>query len=74
MTVLEQFVSFAKGLSSDRRESVEAALAALMESYSDKYGFTGDELAELDERTGKTDPEFSDPDEITRLLGKPFSA
>ena len=74
MTVLEKFISFAQGLSADRRQSVESALAALMESYSDNYEFTGDELAEIDRRTANSTPELSDPDEITRLFGKPFSA
>lgn len=74
MTVLEKFVSFAKRLPADRLQSVEANLAALMESYSDKYDFTASELTELDRRTNNANPEFADPDDITKLFGKPFSA
>ena len=74
MTVLERFITFAKGLPADRRQSVEDALATLMEAYSDKYEFTGEELAEIDRRVAETDPQFARPDDITGLLGKPFSA
>ena len=74
MTMLDKFVSFAKGLPADRLQSMEATLAALMESYSDGYDFTTAELAELDRRTSVANPQFSKPDEITKLFGKPFSA
>lgn len=73
MTMLETFVSFAKGLPADRLQSVEAALAALMESYSERYGFTDAELNELDRRVAEQKPAFADPAEIAALLGKPFS-
>jgi len=74
MTMLEQFVSFANQLPADRLQSVEANLAALMASYSEKYDFTAAELAELDSRVDKADPEFAHPDDIAKLFGKPFSA
>lgn len=74
MTVLESFVSFAKGLPADRLESVEAALATLMDSYSEQYEFTPAERAELDRRVADPNPAFADPDEITKLFGKPFAA
>ncbi len=74
MTVLEQFVSFAKALPDDRRQSVETALAALMETYSGNHEFADEELAELDRRMAEANPQFSDPAEISRLFGKPFAA
>jgi hypothetical protein len=74
MTMLEKFVSFAKALPSDRLESVEENLAALMVSLSDKYDFTDSELAEIDMRSAKDDPEFSSTNDITKIFGKPFSA
>jgi hypothetical protein len=74
MTMLEKFVSFAKALPSDRLESVEENLAALMVSLSDKYDFTDSELAEIDRRSAKVDPEFSSTNDITKIFGKPFSA
>lgn len=74
MTVLEQFVSFAKALPADRLHSVERALATLMETYSGSHEFTDEELAELDRRMTEASPQFSDPAEISKLFGKPFSA
>jgi hypothetical protein len=74
MTMLEKFVSFAKALPSDRLESVEENLAALMESLSDKYCFSDSELAEIEKRSAIVDPEFSQPGDITKIFGKPFSA
>ncbi|MEY4501101.1 MAG: hypothetical protein RIS52_991, partial [Pseudomonadota bacterium] len=65
-TMLEKFVSFAKALPSDRLESVEENLAALMVSLSDKYDFTDSELAEIDMRSAKVDPEFSSTNAIPR--------
>lgn len=73
MTMLDTFVSFAKGLPADRLQSVEAALAALMESYSEQYAFTDGELSELDRRVAEPKPTFADPAEIATLFGKPFS-
>ena len=74
MTILDKFVSFAEGLPADRLQSVEATLAALMESYSEQYDFTSAELSEIDQRIADSNPQFSNPDEITKLFGKPFSA
>ncbi len=74
MTMLEKFVSFANALPSDRLESVEENLAALMMSLSDKYDFTDSELAEIDRRFAKADPEYSSTNDITQIFGKPFSA
>ena len=50
MTVLETFLSFAKRLPADRLRSVEAALATVMETYSDRHEFTAAELDELRRR------------------------
>lgn len=74
MTMLEKFMAFAKGLPADRLESVEEVLAALMESHSEKYDLTTEQLAEVDRRVAEERPEFSDPKDITKLFGKPFSA
>tara|TARA_R110002126_G_scaffold97987_2_gene227853 strand:- start:5470 stop:5601 length:132 start_codon:yes stop_codon:yes gene_type:complete len=41
-------VAFARDLPADQLESVEQVLAALMESRSEKYDVTADQLAELD--------------------------
>jgi hypothetical protein len=73
MTMLDAFVSFAKGLPADHLQSVEAELAALMESYSERYGFTDGELSELDRRVAEPKPAFADSAEIAELFGKPFS-
>jgi hypothetical protein len=56
MTVLENFIVFASALPADQRESVEEALAALMESLSPKYEFTPAELAEIERRVAESDP------------------
>ena len=74
MTSLEKFISFAQALPADQLESVEASLSALMESLSEQYGFSPDELAEIDRRTANPDPEFSSQASIARIFGRPFSA
>jgi regulator of sirC expression with transglutaminase-like and TPR domain len=74
MTMLEKFVSFANALPSDRMESVEENLAALMQSLSDKYGFSESEQTEIDRRSAIVDPEFSSKSDITKIFGKSFSA
>lgn len=74
MTVIDRFLSFARGLSEDRLESVEEALAALMDSYSERYDFAPTELDEIDRRVAEPRPEYASPQEIEALFGKPFSA
>jgi hypothetical protein len=74
MTVLENFIAFASALPADQRESVEEALAALMESLSPEYDFTPAELADIECRAADPDPRFADPAAITKLFGKPFRA
>lgn len=74
MTVLEKFISFTRELPAERLQSVESALATLMETYSGQHEFSADELAELDRRAAESNPTFSNPDEITKIFGKPFSA
>lgn len=74
MTVLENFIAFASALPADQRESVEEALAALMESLSPEYDFTSAELAEIEGRAADPDPQFANPAAITKLFGKPFRA
>jgi hypothetical protein len=73
MGILESFVSFAKGLTGERRAEVEADLAALMESYSDRYDFRPEELSELDRRLAEPRPKFAAAEDIERIFGKPFS-
>lgn len=73
MTILDSFVSFARGLPADRLQSVEAALAVLMESYSEQHAFTESEMTELDRRVAEPKQVFADPAEIAELFGKPFS-
>jgi hypothetical protein len=74
MTSLEKFFSFAQRLPADQREAVEEALAALMDSMSERFSFSARELAEIDRRAADPAPEFSDPDDIARIFGRPFSA
>jgi hypothetical protein len=53
---------------------VEDTLAALMDSYAERYDFTPDERVELRRRATETDPELSASDDIAKLFGKPFRA
>lgn len=73
MTVLENFIAFASALPADQRETVEQALAALMESLSAEFEFSPAELSELDRRLAVTNPDYADPAAIASLFGKPFS-
>ena len=74
MTMLDKFIAFASALPVDQRESVEESLAALMESMSDRYDLTPDELAETDRRIADPDRKFASPEAIAKIFGKPFSA
>ena len=74
MTMLDKFIAFASALPADQRESVEEALAALMESLSAEFDFTPAELTELERRMAEPNPEFSDSDDMAKLFGKPFRA
>lgn len=74
MTVLEKFLQFAERLPADRLLSVEAALAEIMASHSERYDFSPSELATLDQRVAEEKPAFSNGGDITKLFGKPFSA
>ena len=74
MTSLEKFMSFAQALPADQLESVEASLAALMESLSEQFDFSPPELDEIDRRVANPAPEFSSEAEIAKLFGQPFSA
>lgn len=74
MTVLEKFVAFAEALPSDQRGSIEEAMAAIMATHSGAHGFYEAELGELDRRVAEPKPEYSSPDIVAKLLGKPFSA
>jgi hypothetical protein len=72
MTVLDSFIAFARALPVERREAFEDTLAALMDSYAERFDFTSGELAELRRRAAEVDPELSDPGDIAHLFGKPF--
>ena len=74
MTSLEKFMSFAQALPADQLEAVEASLSALMESLSEQFGLSQQELAEIDRRVANPAPEFSSQAEIAKLFGQPFSA
>lgn len=74
MTILEQFLHFAERLPADHLNSVEAGLAEIMESYSDRYAFTPSEQQMIDQRVAETKPVFSNGENIAALFGKPFSA
>jgi hypothetical protein len=69
MGIIETFVSFAEGLTGQRRKAFEAELAALMETYSDRFEFTPEELAELDRRVAEPKPDYATADEVERILG-----
>ncbi len=64
MTILEKFLHFAEQLPADRLNSVEAALAEIMESYSDRYAFTPSEQQVIDQRLAETKPAFSSSEDI----------
>ena len=74
MTSLEKFISFTRRLPADQLEAVEESLAALMDSMSERFGFSAEELGEIDRRKADPDPEFSNPADIARIFGQPFSA
>jgi hypothetical protein len=73
MTMIEQFIAFARTLPADRLAPVEEALGAIMATWSSEAEFSISEMAELDRRLAKPKPEYSAPDEIAKLLGKPFA-
>lgn len=66
-------MAFAKALPSDRLESVEEVLATLMESYSEKYDLTAEQLADMEKRMAEENPEYASRAAIAALFGKPFS-
>ena len=74
MTILEKFLQFAEQLPIDRLNSVETALAEIMESYSDRFAFTPAEQLMIDQRLAEVKPEFASAEDVSKLFGKPFSA
>lgn len=72
MTILDKFIAFARALPAEGREQMDLALAALMDSYDSRYDFTAEELNELRRRAEETDPQYSDPQDIAEIFGKPF--
>jgi hypothetical protein len=57
-------------VNADKREPVDEALAARMESLSPVYDFTPVELADIERRAADPNPQFADA--ISKPLGKPF--
>jgi hypothetical protein len=74
MTTLEKFISFAKTLDGDQRGSLDAVLTSVMESYSDNYALTEDELAEIDRRVADPNLQLASDAEITAIFGKSINA
>jgi hypothetical protein len=74
MTILEKFLSFANALPAKQLGGVEDALAEIMESYSDRYAFSEAERDIIDQRVAEEHPTFAQPDNISKLFGKPVSA
>ena len=73
MTMIDRFVAFTKGLSGDRLDSIEEALADLMASYSDDDTLSSDELQELGRRLANPRPRYANALNVEKLLGKPLS-
>jgi hypothetical protein len=73
MTVIDQFIAFTRTLPADRLAPIEEALGAIMAAWSDEAGLSSSEMAELDRRLAEPKPEYSPPDDIAKLLGKPFA-
>ena len=74
MSILEKFRHFAESLPIDRLNSVEFALAEIMESYSEAYDFSANEKEVIDQRLTESNPEFADRADVAKLFGKPFTA
>jgi len=60
MTILEQFVAFAEGLSPEQRSEIEDFLASIMDADSSEFALTADELAEIDRRVASPRSEWVD--------------
>ena len=73
MTLIDQFVAFAKALPMNRRAPVEEALGSIMATYSGDTDFNAAELAELDRRLTEPAPGYASTSDIADLLGKPFA-
>ena len=72
MTVLDNFIAFARALPAGRRQEVEDSLAVLMDSFNARFDFSGEEMDDLLRRANETDPAYSDPADLTKIFGKPF--
>ncbi|QGN54787.1 hypothetical protein [Novosphingobium sp. Gsoil 351] len=68
MSILEKFVAFAEALPDERRAEIDEILAAIMDSDDPEFGFTPDELAELDRRMADPDPQYADPAEVEAVF------
>ena len=68
MSVLEKFIAFAEALPADRRREVESILAEIMDSDSPEFGFTPEEIAELDRRCADEPEELIDEDVVRARL------
>lgn len=74
MSVLDQFITFAKAFPADRRAPLDEAMGAIMATYCDAHEFSVAEMMELDRRVAEPRPEYSTPETIASLLGKRFGA
>ena len=72
MTIIDQFVKFAREMPAKERESLEATLAALMNTYSGQFEFALEEIAEIERRRSIANAAFADDAEIEQLFGKPL--
>lgn len=73
MTLIDQFIAFTRTLPADKLAPVEEALGAIMATWPGEAEFSSSEMAELDRRLAEPKPEYSPPDDIATLLGKPFA-
>lgn len=74
MTTLEQFIAFTQSLPAENMGEVELTLAAMMESYSDRYAFTAEQISELNRRIADPNHKYARPEAIAAIFGKPFNA
>ena len=73
MTILEKFLNFAERLSADRLTNIETVLTEIMESYSQLYDFSDNELTIIDKRIADNEPQYASDNDIHKLFGKPFT-
>lgn len=71
MTILEEFVSFAKDLPDGRLKDVEAALLTIMSSYGDNESLlTPEQEAENHRRFAQASRTYAKTSDVEKLLGR----